>query len=749
LIGKTISHYKIIEKLGEGGMGVVYKAEDTKLKRTVALKFLPSELVRDPDAKARFIHEAQAASALQHNNICTIHEIDEIKSVPGKPGEGQMFICMDYYEGETLKNKIKRGPIKVIDAIDITIQICQGLSSAHDANEIHRDIKPENIMITTRGEVKIVDFGLAKLASQTKLTKQGMTSGTISYMSPEQTRGKDIDHRTDIWSLGVILYEMTTGQLPFKGEYEQAVIYSILNEEPVTIASLGTVIPTELDLLIQQAMQKNPENRYENVNMLLIDLNSIKKNLEVKQPEYNERNIPSIAVLPFVNMSADPENEYFSDGMTEDIINALSKIKDFRVAARTSTFSFKGEKIDVREIGKKLRVETVLEGSVRKAGNRLRITAQLISVKDGYHLWSEKFDRVIADVFDIQDEIALAIVDALKVELLAGENIAVTKRYTENVEAYNLYSQGRYYWNKMNPEAFRKAIEHFQNAIALDESYALAYVGLADAYTGLGDAGLSAIPPKEAFSKATEAVQKALDIDKNLGEAHTSLAHLNMHNFEWSGAEREFKHAIDLNPNYATTYHMCAFYYALMERYQEAIDTIKKAQELDPVSLGINTDLGVVYYFNRQYDQAIAQYKKTLELDPRFIRAYVTLGSAYGKKGSYQTAIDMIQTAMELSGDRAKIAALGRAYAIAGKKDEALKIVEELIELSKQRYISPYCITLIYASLDDNDQAMDWLNKAYEEHVSELIYLKVDPYLDNLRSDPRFQEMLKKMGLAK
>ncbi len=468
MIGKTISHYHIIGQIGSGGMGVVYKAEDTKLKRTVALKFLPPELTRDPEAKARFIREAQAASTLDHPNICTIHEIDETP-------EGQLFIVMACYEGKTLKEKIKDEGLRIKEAVDITIQIAQGLEKAHEKGIIHRDIKPANIFITADGNVKILDFGLAKLAGQAQLTKDASTLGTVAYMSPEQISGENIDQRTDIWSLGVVLYEMLTGRSPFKGDYEQAIIYSILNEEPDSISSIRSDFPAELELVIQKAMHKDSMKRYRNVNELLIDLKTTKRNLEVKWIDYLEKAVPSIAVLPFVNMSADPENEYFSEGMSEDIINALSKIKDFRVAARTSTFSFKGEKIDLHEIGRKLKVETVLEGSVRKAGNRMRITAQLINVQDGYHLWSEQYDRVVADVFDIQDEITLAIVDALKVELLAGENLAVTKRYTDNVEAYNLYSKGRYYWNKMNTESFRKAIDHFQKAIAIDPSYALAY----------------------------------------------------------------------------------------------------------------------------------------------------------------------------------------------------------------------------------------------------------------------------------
>jgi serine/threonine protein kinase/Tfp pilus assembly protein PilF len=741
MIGQTISHYKILEKLGEGGMGVVYKAEDTKLHRIVALKFLPPEFTRDKEAKKRFIQEAQAASSLQHHNVCTIHDIDETDNK-------QIFICMDYYEGETLKEKIRKGFLNTEEVINIAIQIAEGLQSAHERGIIHRDIKPANIFITKNEEIKILDFGLAKLSKQSAITKVGLTVGTMAYMSPEQARGDDINFQTDIWSIAVVLFEMLTGELPFKGDYEQAILYSILNEEPDSVSRILNDIPANLEFVIHKALQKNRKKRYESLNEMLDDLQAIVKNLKVTQDGFNENPLPSIAVLPFVNMSADPENEYFSDGITEDIINAVSKIKDFHVAARTSTFSFKGEKIDIYEIGKKLKVKTILEGSVRKAGNRLRITAQLINVQDGYHLWSEQYDRVAAYVFDIQDEITFAIVNALKIKLLTGENIAVTKRYTDNIEAYNLYSKGRYYWNKMNIEAFGKAIDQFQKAIALDPSYALAYSGLADAYTGLGDAGLSAIPPKEAFSKAKEAVQKALDIDEALAEAHASLAHLNMHDFNWSGAELEFKHAIKLNPNYSTTYQMCAFYYALTRRFNDAFITIKKAQDLDPISLSINTDLGVLFYFNHQYDKAIAQYEKTLDLDPGFIRAYVTLGSAYGKNGMCKIAIEMIHKAIELSGDRAKIAVLGRIFAIAGKKREALKAIEELKELSKQRYISSYCISLIYASMNEKDQAMEWLENAYDEHASELIYLKVDPYLDNMRSDPRFKELLKKIGLA-
>jgi serine/threonine-protein kinase len=746
MIGETISHYKIIEKLGEGGMGEVYLAEDTKLKRQVAIKFLPEHLTKDKENIERFKREAQATAALNHPNIVTIYDVIESDD-PAATADRQISIVMEYVEGKSLRDVINEYDLGMDKIIDIICQISEGLRQAHKEGIVHRDVKPENIIVGKNARVRILDFGLAKLKGVSKLTKETSTLGTIHYMSPEQLQGKEVDQRSDIWALGVILYELLTGEMPFKGDYDQAILYSILNEEPETIICFRKECPTELLLVVERAMKKNQQERYKSCNILIKDLNSVKNNLGIERIVNKEKTFPSIAVLPFVNMSVDPENEYFSDGMSEDIINALSKIKDFHVAARTSTFSFKGEKIDVREIGKKLKVGTVLEGSVRKASNRLRITAQLINISDGYHLWSEQYDRVVSDVFDIQDEITLAIVNALKIELLAGENQAVIKKYTDNAEAYHLYLNGRYYWNKMNPDAFRKAIDFFNSAIQTDPGYALAYTGLADSYTGLGDAGLSAISPIEAFSKAKAAVKKALEKDETLAEAHASLGHLKMHDFDWSGAEQEFKRAIDLNPNYATTYHMSGFNFSLMERHDEAISTVKKALELDPVSLGIITDLGVIYYFARQYDKAIEQYQKALELDPGFIRVYVTLGSSYGQKGMYEQAIDMIQKAIDLSGDRAKIAALGRVYALSGKKAEAHNIIDELKELSKKRYISPYCLALIYASMDEKDSGMEYLNQAYVEHVSELIYLRVDPFLDKLRSDPRFKNLLKRVCL--
>jgi serine/threonine protein kinase len=544
MIGQNISHYKILEKLGEGGMGVVYKAEDTKLKRIVALKFLPPELTRDPEAKERFIHEAQAASALDHPNICTIYEI-------GETDEGQLFIAMACCEGETLKKKIERGPLKIDDTNDVALQVAQGLRKAHEKGIVHRDIKPTNIIVTTDGVVKIVDFGLAKLVRQTRVTKAGTTVGTVAYMSPEQARGEEVDHRTDIWSIGIVLYEMLTGLRPFRSEYDQALVYSILNEEPEPLKSLRPDVPTELEQVVEKALHKDLGKRVQQIGELVSALNSLKKKREMEGDKTHPEPkgvLPSIAVIPFVNMSADPENEYFSDGLAEELINALSKLEGLHVVARTSAFRFRGKDIDIREIGKQLNVNTILEGSVRKAGNRLRITAQLIKVADGYHLWSERFDRELQDVFAIQDEISLAIVDNLKVKLLGGDRERLAKRYKDNFEVYDLYLKGRYYLNTITEEGIKKSLDYFQQAIQKDPSCALAYAGTAGAYGVLAVLGLAA--SGEVIPRAKSELLKALELDDYLAEAHAWLGEINLgYYWDWSAAEKELKRAIELKPN--------------------------------------------------------------------------------------------------------------------------------------------------------------------------------------------------------
>jgi len=745
MIGETISHYKILEKLGEGGMGVVYKAQDTKLDRIVALKFLSKHLLCDQEAKMRFTQEAKAASALDHQNIATIYEIDE--------AEGECFISMAYVEGNSIKGLVKEKTLSIEEILKIAIQIGEGLDTAHKKDIIHRDIKSDNIMLTREGVVKIMDFGLAKLKGVTQLTQTGSTLGTVAYMSPEQAQGMEVDQRSDIFSFGVVLYEMITSQLPFTGEHEAAVIYSIVNETPEPLARYKADAPEELQRIVGKAMEKSREIRYQHVDDLGADLRRLRKELEseaLKQETSEIERRPSIAVLPFTNLSADKEQEYFCDGMAEEIINVLTRLESLRVVARTSAFAFKGKHEDIRGIGRKLNVETLLEGSVRKAGNRLRISAQLINVADGYHLWSEKYDRDLEDVFAIQDEISQAIVDKLKVRLLGAEKAKLVKRHTDDLEAYNLYLKGRWFWNRRTEAGLKKAIEYLKQAIERDPSYVLPYTGIADCYNILGWYGY--LPPKKAFPRAKAAAEKSLEMDDTLAEAHTSLAAVReFYDWDWLAAEREYKRAIERNPSYAPAHHRYAEYLSYMGRHEESIAEVKRAKELDPLSLIINAVVGEVYYFARQYDQAIEASQRVIEMDPNFVVAHFLLAFPYAQKAMYNEAIAEAQKAMDLAGGGIPlfVAQLGTIYSYSGKRDEAKKVLDELYELSKHRYVSPFYTALIYVGLGQKDQAFEWLEKAHEEHDHPLETLKVDPMLDSVRSDPRYTALLKKMGLEK
>ena len=758
------NRYAIDRALGSGGMATVYLAEDLKHRRMVAIKVFKPELAAALGSE-RFLREVEITASLNHPHILplldsgravgrsagpVVHPSPEQPIAP--PPDYQtafLYYVMPYVEGETLRERMKReGQLPIDDSLQIAREIAAALTYAHSHDVIHRDVKPENVLLSA-GEAVVADFGIARAISRAggdDMTETGISVGTPVYMSPEQASGaREVDARSDLYSLGCVLYEMLSGEPPFSGSTPQAIMARHSVDPVPPLRTVRETVPEAVEAAIMRALAKVPADRFATAQQFAEALASAPRMMAATAAEAPPAE-KSIAVLPFTNMSADPDNEYFSDGLSEDLINALAKIPDFRVAARTSAFSFKGQQIDARAIGRRLCVESVLEGSVRRAGNRLRITAQLINTSDGYHLWSEQYDRVMDDVFDVQDEITFAIVDALKIELLAGEETAVRKKHTANVDAYHLYLQGRYCWNRSTTDAYWKAIDHFRKAIEVDPTYALAYVGLADAYTGLGDAGHSALSPKEAFSSARAAVEKALQLDDTLAEAHASLGHLEMHAFAWSAAHRAFKHALELNPGYATAYRTYAFSFAVAGRLEEAIVTLKQAAELDPVSLGIATDLGVLFYFARRYDQAEAQYRKVLDMDPSYARVYVTLGSAYAQMGRHDESVAMFQKAMTLSRDRSKIAGLGRAYALVGRRDEALAAIDELRQLSKERYITPYSVALIYASLGDKDQAFSWLERACEEGVSDLIYMKVDPFLDNLRPDPRFDALLDSVG---
>jgi len=747
MIGTTISHYRILEKLGEGGMGVVYKAEDTKLGRAVALKFLPPELTRDNEAKKRFAQEARAASALDHPNICNIHEIDETN-------DGQMFIVMACYEGESLKAKIERGPLKLDVILDIAVQIAQGLAKAHEQRIIHRDIKPANVLITKDGLVKIVDFGIAKLGGQTKLTRTGTTPGTASYMSPEQLRSGDVDHRSDIWALGVVLYEMISGETPFKGDYEQAMSYSIMNDAPRPIRSLRPDLPPEMERLIEKTLSKDANGRYQKATELLGALQSIKKRFKSENVDAGQRDTkapPSIAVLPFTNLSADRENEYFSDGLAEDIIDALTQVPGLRVMARTSAFSFRGKEVDVREIGARLNVEHILEGSVRRAGSRIRVTAQLVKASDGYHLWSQRFDREMTDVFAIQDEISQAIVEKLRLRLSADRPLI--KRYTENLAAYDLCLKARYHLLKMTQEGREAGRRYCEQAIALDPNYALAYVVLSESYQWSLYWGST--DPREAYPLSKSAALHALRLDDTIADAHSALGTvLGSGEFDWDGAEREFNRAQELSPSSMAVRYDYAWCYALwylfpQGRVEEALAEMRRALELDPLDPFYNTLVGYLLHCMRQFEPAVKQQQHAIDLDPTFFFAHWLLAATYVNNGRFDEAIAAAERANELSGGNAlTLGTLGSIYGRAGRPAEARRVLDELKARRRSAYVPACALAWAHFGVGALDRGLEWMARGVEERDPLLVTgLRGGPTYDRLRSLPAYQALLRKMNL--
>jgi serine/threonine protein kinase/tetratricopeptide (TPR) repeat protein len=755
MIGKTLAHYQITSGLGRGGMGVVYKAVDTKLGRYVALKFLPEELYQDRRAVERLKREARSASALNHPNICTVYDIDEC--------EGLTFVSMELLEGQTLKQRIADGPLKVEELLHVALQITEALSVAHAKGIIHRDIKPTNIFITRSGGAKILDFGLAKLpavrlksseitlTAMEPLTRMGSAVGTIAYMSPEQARGDELDGRSDLFSFGAVLYEMATGLQAFTGNTPAIIFEAILNKTPVSAVRLNPELPDAMEGIINRALEKDQNLRYQSASDLRADLWRTRRNRGSGLKSVSgatDTTIPSIAVLPFTNMSADPEQEYFCDGMSEELINALTKIKDLHVVARTSAFSFKGRDIDIREIGKKLGVGKLLEGSVRKAGNKLRITAQLVNVSDGYHLWSERYDREMDDVFAIQDEITLAIVDNLKVSLLGGEEAKITKRHTRDLDAYNLYLKGRHFWGLRTGEGFKKAIECYQQALKIDPNYAPAYAGLADTLGFLGF--FSFLPPEDAFSKCKEMATKALAIDNMLSEAHLSLAmNSGFYERDWYLADRQFKHAIEINPNNAYAHYLYSLYLIGLGRLDEADEHLQRALALDPLSHIINMLVAVLQLYKRQYEKAIEKFERALELHPTFGMAHMHLGRAFCMRKMYQEAVSVAQKGVEFTGGAPLAKGVyGYILAMSGDKEKGEQVLFELKEQAKLGFVPAFAVTLIYIGLGDKENAFDWFEKGIEQRDPALFHIKASPEADILRSDPRYEALLEKMNLA-
>jgi eukaryotic-like serine/threonine-protein kinase len=792
MIGQTISHYRIVEQLGAGGMGVVFKAQDNRLERAVALKFLPENLAHQPQALERFRREARAASALNHPGICTIYDVGE--------QDGQAFIAMEFMDGETLRSHIHGKPLPWEELLDLGIQIAQALDAAHAEGIIHRDIKPANIFVTKRGRAKVLDFGLAKLvpkgianadadsaaAPSDSTSVVGIISGTPAYMSPEQVRGDDLDARTDIFSLGLVLYEMATGTQAFRGGTGGAIIEAVLTRPPASVRSINPNVPPCLEAIIEKALHKDRGQRYQHAAEILADLQRLKRDTDsgnlVREPVTQSvaasttnhlssasnsgsragtqqsgsfraprvsKIISSLAVLPFENVSRDPENDYLSDGITGSLINNLATVPKLRVLARSTVFRYKGREIDPQAIGRELNVRAVLTGRMMQSGGFLRIGAELVDVATGSQIWGAQFDRKPGDIFTIQDEISNEISGKLRLQLTRAEKKRLTRRHTEDPEAYRLYLQGHHHWNRWTEEGFYKAIGYFQQAVEKDPSYALAYAGVADSYVLLG--WNSYLPPKDAFPKGKAAAMSALEIAPDLGEAHTDLAAvLWLHDWQWPEAQKEFQRSLELNPCYPTANHYYAECLMTMGRNAEALTRIKKSLELDPLSLIINDAIGWAYYHARQYDEAVAQLLRTVELDPNYPMTYWLLGLVYRKTARYDLAISAGEKGVNLSGGSPLLrAALAQSYAEVGRPKDARQILGDLTKLAQHKYVAPHFFAAIHIGLQEKDRAIEYLEKSYAEHCHWLIYLHIDPSMDSLRDDPRFQDLLRRVGLPR
>lgn len=785
MIGKVISHYRILEKLGEGGMGVVYKAEDTRLRRTIALKFLPPELTRDPEAKERFVREAQAASALHHNNICVVYDIDE-------SDDGQMFISMEYLEGRTLKEKLERGPIAIGEALDITLQIGKALARAHERGIVHRDIKPANVMLTTDGVAKIVDFGIAKLAGRTMLTKAGITQGTLAYMSPEQLRGMPVDERTDIWALGAILYEMLSGQQPFRGEYDPAVLYAILEVDPEPIGNLRSDVSGALAGILARALNKDPAQRYQRVEDLIADVQplaggssapiptrghaparrrtmwpiyasgaaalcgvAITVFVLTRQPHQGP-SVRSLAVLPFRNTSASLEDTVFAEGMTEALSTELSKIRALVVRSSRSAMRFKNSDKLLPEIARDLNVDALIDGSTQLSGKSVRVSVNLINVNPEQQIWGENYKEEMEDINTLQSKVAQAVAREIKVVLTPEDRARLARTQPVNAEAYQACVYGRFYWNKWTRAGFQKSLDYFRTAASKDPSYAPAYAGIADVYATLWYNGMVPFDSVEPYWRP--AAQKALELDAQMAEGHVSLAATRMvYDWDWSGSEQELKHALFLNPGYATGHHWYALLLSALGRHDSSISEIRRARELDPLSVIIVASAGWIHIHAHSYDQAIAQFRKALELDSLCAPAHSGLGEIYEMQGKNEEALaEYLRLASVTGGSFATlgggvadpVSRLRSAYRSSGWDGYWTEQLSQLEGLARTMYVSSFHMASVCARLKRKDDAFRWLQKAYQERATNLLFVKVDPNMENLNDDPRYGALMKRIGLT-
>ena len=823
--GTKIGRYEIRSKIGEGGMGEVYLAVDSELDRSVAIKILPEALASDQQRLQRFIQEAKAASALNHPHILTIHEI-------GTVGDSR-FIATEFIDGETLRERMKSG-LRLHDALEFSIQIAGALAAAHAAGIIHRDVKPENVMVRRDGYVKVLDFGLAKLneppgsatdpEAPTKAmvnTGAGTVMGTANYMSPEQAKGTAMDARTDIWSLGAVLYEMIAGQAPFKGETPTETISLILQRDAAPLTRFAPNVPTELERIVTKALTKDREERYQTMKDLLIDLRALKRKLDVdaeiertvapevratlstsghvstapvsgigqtavstapSSAEYvvtgikqhklmvalavlvvavsgallwwylharnTEAAIESIAVLPFENQNRDPDSEYVSDGVTEGIINSLTQLPNLKVIARSSVFRYKGKTADPLAVGKELGVRAVLTGRIMQRGDTVTISTELLDVRDNKQLWGEQYNEKVSDLISLPRDIASKITSNLRLTISGEEHSRMMKQYTTNSEAYQLYLKGRYYWNKRGADSLKQATQFYNQAIEKDPGYALAYAGLAETYSLYPDYNVAS--PADSYPKSKAVALRALELDDSLAEPHTALGRYYNY-WEWNRAEAEaqYRRAIELKPNYATAHHWFGDdVLAQLKRFDEALVEGKRATELDPLSPIMATNLGDVFMYARRYDDAIAQYKHSLSLDANFYYTYAGMGQVFALKGMYQEAITTLRKGLELNKSDPQLKAyLAYALAKSGQREEALKLLDEMKKDSLTGYVPAYSLGVVYIALNDKDQAFTSMIKNADIHDSTAGFYAVDPLLDDLRSDPRFAELLKRVGL--